>query len=393
MIKPRLVSLRKIIVPCLVFLLFVLSLDGGIITYQIKVVKKPKTPEEKVLSEKATKDYDTVATVAPQPKIVSDVSQANQKVAASSPGNLGSGKVYLGFAFESRSSGRVYEVENQIGRAYPLYMTYVQWGNPPNSKIDSSFFSVFNATGRIPIISWEPWNPAQGVDQPTYKLTNISAGNFDPYIRSSAQAIKAYGRPVFMRWAHEMNGNWYPWNGTVNGNSAADYINAYRHVHDVFSSEGVGNVTWIWCPDTWSFPQFNGNNISDYYPGGNYVDWVGLDGYNFGNSKSGQHWKSFTELFSPGYKQVLGYGKPIMIAETASSESGGNKGDWISSTFTKEIPQSFPRIKAVIWFDINKETSWDINSSLNSISHFKTAVSSDIYRPEIRISNLKILAP
>ncbi|HSX58517.1 MAG TPA: glycosyl hydrolase [Candidatus Saccharimonadales bacterium] len=347
-------------------------------------------PEKQILDEKSKLNYvSTVSSVKKQTEAV--VAEKNTgKVAGAS---VAGGKVYLGFAFESRSVARVNQVQGQIGRAFPLYMTYLQWGNPQNSTINSAFFSVFNSTGTIPIISWEPWSPFNGVNQPDYKLSNIANGNFDSYVKNSALAIKAYNKPVFLRFAHEMNGNWYPWGGTVNGNSASDYITAYRHVHDIFAQNGVGNVTWIWCPDTWSFPQFNGNNISDYYPGSGYVDWVGLDGYNFGNSKAGQKWKSFTELFSPGYKQVSGYNKPIMIAETASSESGGNKASWIASTFDREIPQNFPRIKAVIWFDINKETDWDLASSPTSMSQFKNSVANDIYKPTPVISNAKIISP
>ncbi len=107
----------------------------------------------------------------------------------------------------------------------------------------------------------------------------------------------------------------------------------------------------------------------------------------------GQKWQSFTSLFSSGYQKVLGLGKPIMIAETASSESGGDKGAWIASTFSTEIPQNFPRIEALIWFNINKETDWGINSSPNSMSQFKSQINSDIYKTTTKTSNSKIVSP
>ncbi len=348
--------------------------------------------EEDVLAEKSSKDYSDVATAPALPKIDSNVSQVEQKGKVASSQTTGR-KIYFGFAFETRSQTRVKEVEGQIGRKFDLLMTYVQWGNPQNSKIDTNFFSVFTSENKVPIITWEPWNPAAGVNQSNYKLSNITSGNFDPYIRSSAQAIKTYNKPIFVRFAHEMNGNWYPWGGTVNGNKPQDYVVAYQHIYNIFSQELVSNVTWVWCPVTWSVPNLNGNELLDYYPGTGFVDWVGLDGYNFGTSMPGQKWQSFTSLFSSGYQKVLSLNKPIMIAETASSESGGDKGAWIASTLATELPQNFPAIKALIWFDINKETSWDINSSPNSISHFKSQINSEAYKATIKTSNSKIASP
>lgn len=317
--------------------------------------------------------------------------QSEQKT--SFGGTTKRGGVYLGFAFETRSQNRIIEVEQQIGRKFEILMSFTQWGNFANSSLDNNYFAFFNKTGKTPIISWEPWDPAKGVNQPDFRLANIASGKFDSYITTNAQAIKAYGKPVFLRFAHEMNGDWYPWGGTVNGNNVADYIAAYRHVHDLFASNGVNNVTWIWCPVTWSVPHLNGNGLIDYYPGSTYVDWIGLDGYNFGNTKTGQSWQSFSEIFSPGYRDVLSLNKPIMIAETASTEFGGSKSSWIEESFAVAIPNKFPKIKALIWFDINKETNWDINSSPSSISQFKNQVNQEIYKPSLHFSGSKILPP
>jgi len=75
-----------------------------------------------------------------------------------------------------------------------------------------------------------------------------------------------------------MNGNWYPWSEQVNGNHPSQFVQAWQHVHDIFTKLGVTNVTWVWSPNV----EYGGSiPLSELYPGSNYVDWVGIDGYNW----------------------------------------------------------------------------------------------------------------
>jgi len=102
--------------------------------------------------------------------------------------------------------------------------------------------------GSIPLVTWEPGDGEvlNKANQPAYSLKNIINGNFDSYITQWARLAKAWGNPFFLRFAHEMNGNWYPWSEGVNGNATGDYAKAWRHVHDIFVREGVTNATWVW---------------------------------------------------------------------------------------------------------------------------------------------------
>lgn len=351
--------------------------------------------ESYILTQKASLNYEPIATTS------AEVSPpAFPPVAAAKPSEKGvvaavsqSIKLYLGFALEPIASNRIAQVEDQIGHKFDLLMGYIQWGNSANSKLTSSYLNNFSINGKVPIISWEPWDPSQGAEQPEFKLSNIYNGNFDSYIREFAVSMKNYNKPIFLRFAHEMNGNWYPWGGTVNGNSPSDFQKAWIHIFELFQQEGATNVTWIWSPDATSYPNFNGNAINDYYPGDSYIDWVGLDGYNWGNTKFGKTWESFETIFASGYKKVLGYNKPIMVAETASTESGGDKGTWLEEAFTKQIPSKFPLVKALVWFNINKETSWDLSSSESSKLQFKKAANSGIFSAPLRFSGSKITSP
>jgi hypothetical protein len=116
-----------------------------------------------------------------------------------------------------------------------------------------------------------------------------------------------------------------------------------------------------------------------FYPGDAWVDWVGLDGYNYA-AVSHVRWMSFAEIFGKSYQLVTELtGKPIMIPETASTERGGDKAAWIRTAFTRDIPQRFPRIRAVVWFNKVKETDWRVQSSASSLEAFRDVARSPLY--------------
>ena len=107
-------------------------------------------------------------------------------------------------------------------------------------------------------------------------------GHHDAYIREFAEAAKAWGHPFFLRFNWEMNGNWFPWSEGVNGNQPGEYVAAWRHVHDIFTQVGATNATWVWCPNV--DPASKLHDLASLYPGDAYVDWTGLDGYNWGTN-------------------------------------------------------------------------------------------------------------
>jgi beta-mannanase len=226
------------------------------------------------------------------------------------------------------------------------------------------------------MITWEPWDPANGSAlQPLYSLARLADGTYDAYIARWAAQVKAWGGPLRLRFAHEMNGNWYPWGSGVNGNTAPQYVSAWRHVHDLFVAAGATNVTWVWTPNV-----IDGMApIGPLYPGDAYVDWVGVDGYNWGTTKSWSSWQSFNQVFgsSLGALRQLTT-RPIVIGETASTEMGGSKSQWIQDFFAQLKANT--DIKAFIWFNLAKETDWRIESSSTATQAFRTGVSDSRYR-------------
>ena len=231
------------------------------------------------------------------------------------------------------------------------------------------------AQGMTPFMTWEPFNPSNGATQPEYALAKIAGGAFDPMINRWAQQIKAFGQPMFLRFAAEMNGDWFPWSINVNGNTAADYVNAWRHVHGIFAANGVSNVKWVWNPNT---PTANPVRLATVYPGDAYVDWVGIDGYNWGTSTSWSQWQSPSSVFGSTLSEVRAITRrPIMIGETSSAEAGGNKAAWIDEFFS--FLRANADIKAFVWFNFNKETDWRIESSPAAQSAFARGVADPRY--------------
>ncbi len=302
--------------------------------------------------------------------------------------------LYLGFIVKTISDQDINDVNQLSNNQVSLIGSYIQWGNTGNSKFTPEFFQVFKRRQITPLITWEPWDPSAGVNQKNYTLRSIINGDHDEYIRQSAQAIKRAEMPVFLRFAHEMNGNWYPWSGTTNGNTAQEYKAAWQHVVELFRSEEVTNVTWVWSPNSASYPNDPLNDLAAYYPGDDYVDWVALDGFNWGTKQASSGWQSFDSIFQESYLKLVNLtSKPIMIAEVASTELGGNKATWIKETLEQSLKDNYAQIRAVVFFNLNKETDWRIESSPTSVTQFIESLNSLPFVTNLNLLNGKILEP
>jgi hypothetical protein len=243
-------------------------------------------------------------------------------------------------------------------------------------------YEAMRRRGVIPLIDWASWdsNALSQRGQPLFALQRIIEGQHDEYIRRWASEARDWGHPFFLRFNWEMNGNWYPWGETVNGNSSGEFVQAWRHVHDIFRQQGANNVTWVWCPNV-IYP--NSLPMAPLYPGDAYVDWTCMDGFNWGSGPPrNDRWRSFRDIFATTYAEILQISpaKPIMIGETASSEIGGSKAQWIIDAFASDLPTAFPQVEAVLWFNWNTDSlDWVIETSPAAQSAFATALSSSYY--------------
>jgi mannan endo-1,4-beta-mannosidase len=213
------------------------------------------------------------------------------------------------------------------------------------------------------------WMPNQ------YTTPQIASGLADSYIQSFASAVRSYGKTIQIRPLHEMNGNWYPWgigDSTVNTNTS--YIQAWQRIVTIFRQVGATNAKFIWSINASNVGA--GASFTGAYPGDNYVDYVGIDGYNWGTTQSwGSIWQTFDQIFSSPYQAITQVSsKPVLITEWASAEIGGNKAAWITDAFQQLASSKYARIVGENWFNMNKETDWRINSSPAALAAFQAAI-------------------
>lgn len=255
-----------------------------------------------------------------------------------------------------------------VGRKPDIVMDYSNITEPLLTKTEVTNLST---RGETPLVSWQLYQSGYG--GPTIPLSQIAAGAYDANLRQAAAEAKAMPfKEILIRVGHEMNGNWYGWSGDPSA-----FVSAWRHIVTVFRNEGVTNVKWVWSANVnnGSYP------FKAYFPGDEYVDYTGLDGYNWGTAGVGvNRWESLAQVFSSSYEELTQLSsKPVILTEVGASEAGGDKAAWIREGFLKTIPQKFPRVNAVVWFDRNQEENWRIDSSAASLAAYREVVASSIY--------------
>jgi hypothetical protein len=279
---------------------------------------------------------------------------------------------------------------NSYEKVISREVAVVMWFQDFTLPFQTATCEMIYSHGCIPMIAWEPWIGGNFSNM-TYSLDAINSGTWDTYIRDFAIAAKAWGKPLFIRWAHEMNGNWYPWSGIKygTGSTATDkYKNAWRRIYNIFATVEANNVTWAWCPNNESVPADPWNNAVNYYPGDAYVDWMGFDGY----SKPETSWGNFEALFLTIYATLCAistFEKPILIGEMSRDEPDPNtsengKSAWITDTFNKIKSSGYQKIKLYVWFNLNKYEApkmryWQIDNWPLCMISFEAAMKDPYY--------------
>jgi hypothetical protein len=252
-----------------------------------------------------------------------------------------------------------------LGRPPVIVSYYHQWDSVP--LVPSELRAAWDR-GAVPMITWEPMSYRGR----RFPLRAIARGRYDRYVHSAARAAAAWGKPILLRFAHEMNGNWYPWGAGVDGNTAHRYKAAWRRLVRIFRRSGADNVRWVWTPYT---NQFGGVPFKRFYPGDRWVDWVGLDGFNWGY---GGRSYSFRQLFGRSYRVLAKISRrPMLIAEVGTTDRG--KAHWISQALRRQLPR-LHRIKALVWFnDGDNGVDLRFNGSHRALRAFRAGVRTDRY--------------
>lgn len=258
----------------------------------------------------------------------------------------------------------------------------IHWGLAPWWRHDFNFykptFELVRKAGDINVVD---------LSTGSVSLKDIAAGAHDASINAWFREAAAYGHPFFLIVDAEMNGNWEPYSPGQNGNTAADFVAAWRHIHDLAETAGANNVTWVWAPNVDPTGKFTA--YAQLYPGAAYVDWTGLDGYNMTGDQT------FAWLYGTSYKTLLQLApnKPIMITQIGSVDGKIGKAAWITDALSTQLPTNFPQIKALLWFnwriyESGRWFNWEIESSQPSQRAFAAAIASPYYLPGGTFGNL-----
>lgn len=275
------------------------------------------------------------------------------------------------FLADQPTKADIISFKEKYGKKPYLVMVFTEWNRFVSEEVIEAVYS----SGCVLFISWEPWYALskEGID-----YDGVLSGKWDSYIANFADKLKDIESSVYIRFAHEMNGNWYPWSGSKIGRDK--FVAIYRYVKDIFDRTNATNVKWVFSLNWEDIPREN-NHFMLYYPGDKYVDYVGIDGYNWGNTRSWSKWMSFKAIFKKRYTEITTrLKKPILISEFSSTSSGGDKSRWIKEAMNNI--KHMKKIKGFVLFNVDKETDWRFPGDNASGQEFKRQLKDKYFKDE-----------
>jgi hypothetical protein len=213
------------------------------------------------------------------------------------------------------------------------------------------------------LVQWDPWKVS---------LQQIANGRWNGYVTRFAHAVRAIQVPIVLSFGHEMNGNWYSWgNGKV---SPRTFIAAWRHLHGLFAAAGARNVKWCWDVNVWlpalvATPNYGITPARLWWPGGRYVNWIGLDAYYATPNDT------FHSLFNYSLRALHGIAhKPVLIAETGAAQ-GPLQAQQIHSLFSGLRRRG---LIGAVYFDskVRVRENWQIEGNPAAIAAFRAGIRS-----------------
>ncbi|MDQ1123339.1 glycosyl hydrolase [Microbacterium trichothecenolyticum] len=254
--------------------------------------------------------------------------------------------IYLG-ASDNRGASHFAATTGRDPAVMNKFLRWAQGSATEFNDFPAEWARKMHQRGIIPMLTWNPTyrsSTCTAFDgQCPMSLASIADGDYDPEITAFAEQVAKTGVPIFLRLMHEANGGWYPWNVRKEADRA-QFIAAWRHVHDIFDRAGASDVSWVWCPNVEKADSRHAVAFRTFYPGDSYVDWVGLDGYNRHANRS------FATIFGPSMAQLRTLTtRPVMIAEIGSAEfDKGQRAQFLAQTL-ETLPKEFPEVRAFLY--------------------------------------------
>jgi len=199
-------------------------------------------------------------------------------------------------------------------------------------------------------------------------LERVARGEFDDFFRRWASEARDCGQRVVLRFGFEMNGDWFPW-----GSQPEAFIAAWRRCHDLFEELEADTVEWMFSPNVLWQGRNEEDDLYRYYPGDDYVDLVGLDGYNFGDKHSRWHsWQRYEEVFERTIRACAKFDKPLYLSEIGCADDP-RKAEWMRD-FLRRVSRD-SRVEGFIYFNHNNprkgEPNWRLDSDSETLEVFK----------------------
>ena len=201
---------------------------------------------------------------------------------------------YLGVNLQwGEDSPEAYEARTDLAVEVLVNFFAFPFSDSDRTNLDDLFEEARKARA-IPLITLEPHEGLEAVTRADVEAFADALG-----------AVNAAGMPVFVRFAHEMNGSWYAWGQQPDG-----YVEAFRIVAAAVHA-GAPASAMVWAPNEGAGYPFIGGAFgaapgspeaaaldtdgdgeltrsddpyAPYYPGDDAVDWVGMSLYHWGNT-------------------------------------------------------------------------------------------------------------
>ena len=303
----------------------------------------------------------------------------------------------------------VTDLEGHLAKNLAYVMIANDWvdgANFPWDAIDE--VSKMNRTPYVRMLPRSTRTQNTGID-PVYTLQSFLAGRHDAVLQEWARNAKLTGMPLMVEFAPEANGRWYPWNGSWNGagvtNGYGDpnladgperFRDVYRRVVNIFNAVGATNVTWVVHVDSQPRPAEAWNKMAAYYPGDQYIDWIGIS--VFGAQFPWEFWDSFENIFDAAYEEfkAISATKPLAVVEFGVIEDEfdvNRKAKWLTDALKSIQDERYPRVKAISYWH---ESSW-VPSKNNNLRIDSSPAALNAYAREIRnelfLSELDVVWP
>jgi len=333
-----------------------------------------------------------------------DISGFNVKIAPPTSGVYHGANPDFDGSEDEVTAERMIDYEELVGKE-------ITWAYFSNNWIEDIEFPeesvrLIDSLDIVPFIRMMPRSTMdQGEADPVYTLQGIIDGDFDDSLIEWAQDAKNTNIPLMVEFGTEVNGDWFPWSGLFNGGSETEeygdtitadgperFRDAYRHIIDLFRNEGVNNITWVFhvipshevgdeilTDAPW-------NSIENYYPGDEYIDWIGTSVY--GSIKPGNGWRTFSDIMGTAYTELesVSTTKPFAILELGIIEDPemGNKSEWMQEALQLIESGAYPRIKAISYwnekyYDGDDIIDLTVNSSSEGVDIYKELILSPFF--------------